>query len=66
MMETEESKWTVAYNIAGATGTVIVWADANSSREHVIALAKAQIVSRCYGTPLPMGHESFDLVREDA
>jgi hypothetical protein len=57
------SEWNVEYWIATYHGHVVVWADGDSDREHVIAKAKEQL-RRSSGS-LPFGAQSFKVTRED-
>jgi hypothetical protein len=61
----EMSEWTVEYWIASYHGEVVVWADGDSEKEHVIAKAKEQLRRQSGGCSLPFGAQSFKVTRED-
>lgn len=53
--------WRVKYQIATYSGTIEVYADDDTDKERVIALAKMKL-SRASG-PLPFGYQSFTVER---
>lgn len=62
----QSQKCIVHYQVATYSGDLLIYCDSDDDSEHVMAMAKRELIRQGGGLPLPLGYQRFTITsRED-